>query len=244
MRRVIVVTVILLVLALVVLILRNDEASEKANEAINNLEEAGENAGDAVQIVATDASEVIDDTGEEIEQAAEDVGLDEAAEDVEQEMENSAEQVAEEAGDQIEQAGDQIEEETDDLNRPSVAEIIESQPELSSFKAALDQANLTDKLADGGSYTVFAPSNAAFRVVGVQPTADVLLYHIVPDEMTSDELRSQQTLQTESGETITITVTQNGVLLNGTIPLTVKDIQASNGVIHIVDAVLTPSAGR
>lgn len=212
MKRVIVVTTILLLLALAVLILRNDEASEKASEAINNLEAAGENAGEAVQIVATDAGAILDDTGKEIEQAAEDVGLDEA--------------------------------ETDDLNRPSVAEIIENQPELSSFKTALDQANLTDKLADGGPYTVFAPSNTAFRVIGVEPTETVLLYHIVPDEMTSDEIRGQRSLRTEAGNTITVAVTQNTILLNGTIPLTVTDIQASNGVIHLVDAVLKPSAGR
>lgn len=212
MKRVIVVTTILLLLALAVLILRNDEASEKASEAINNLEAAGENAGEAVQIVATDAGAILDDTGKEIEQAAEDVGLDEA--------------------------------ETDDLNRPSVAEIIENQPELSSFKTALDQANLTDKLADGGPYTVFAPSNTAFRVIGVEPTETVLLYHIVPDEMTSDEIRGQRSLRTEAGNPITVAVTQNTILLNGTIPLTVTDIQASNGVIHLVDAVLKPSAGR
>lgn len=212
MKRVIVVTTILLLLALAVLILRNDEAAEKASEAINNLEAAGENAGEAVQIVATDAGAILDDTGKEIEQAAEDVGLDEA--------------------------------ETDDLNRPSVAEIIENQPELSSFKTALDQANLTDKLADGGPYTVFAPSNTAFRVIGVEPTETVLLYHIVPDEMTSDEIRGQRSLRTEAGNTITVAVTQNTILLNGTIPLTVTDIQASNGVIHLVDAVLKPSAGR
>lgn len=212
MKRVIVVTTILLLLALAVLILRNDEASEKASEAINNLEAAGENAGEAVQIVATDAGAILDDTGKEIEQAAEDVGLDEA--------------------------------ETDDLNRPSVAEIIENQPELSSFKTALDQANLTDKLADGGPYTVFAPSNTAFRVIGVEPTETVLLYHIVPDEMTSDEIRGQRSLRTEAGNPITVAVTQNTILMNGTIPLTVTDIQASNGVIHLVDAVLKPSAGR
>lgn len=212
MKRVIVVTTILLLLALAVLILRNDEAAEKASEAINNLEAAGENAGEAVQIVAPDAGAILDDTGKEIEQAAEEVGLDEA--------------------------------ETDDLNRPSVAEIIENQPELSSFKMALDQANLTDKLADGGPYTVFAPSNTAFRMIGVEPTETVLLYHIVPDEMTSDEIRGQRSLQTEAGNTITVAVTQNTILLNGTIPLTVTDIQASNGVIHLVDAVLKPSAGR
>lgn len=205
-------TTILLLLALAVLILRNDEASEKASEAINNLEAAGENAGEAVQIVATDAGAILDDTGKEIEQAAEEVGLDEA--------------------------------ETDDLNRPSVAEVIENQPELSSFKTALDQANLMDKLADGGPYTVFAPSNAAFRVIGVELTETVLLYHIVPDGMTSDEIRGQRSLQTEAGNTITVAVTQNTILLNGTIPLTVTDIQASNGVIHLVDAVLKPSAGR
>lgn len=212
MKRVIVVTTILLLLALAVLILRNDEASEKASEAINNLEAAGENAGEAVQIVATDAGAILDNTGKEIEQAAEEVGLDEA--------------------------------ETDDLNRPSVAEVIENQPELSSFKTALDQANLMDKLADGGPYTVFAPSNAAFRVIGVELTETVLLYHIVPDGMTSDEIRGQRSLQTEAGNTITVAVTQNTILLNGTIPLTVTDIQASNGVIHLVDAVLKPSAGR
>ncbi|MCL4875529.1 MAG: fasciclin domain-containing protein [Anaerolineae bacterium] len=240
MKRVIVVTTILLLLALAVLILRNDEAAEKASEAINNLEAAGENAGEAVQIVATDAGAILDDTGKEIEQAAEDVGLDEVGEKVEE----GAGQVAENAGDQIEKAGDQIEAETDDLNRPSVAEIIENQPELSSFKMALDQANLTDKLADGGPYTVFAPSNTAFRVIGVEPTETVLLYHIVPDEMTSDEIRGQRSLRTEAGDTITVAVTQNTILLNGTIPLTVTDIQASNGVIHLVDAVLKPSAGR
>jgi uncharacterized surface protein with fasciclin (FAS1) repeats len=131
-------------------------------------------------------------------------------------------------------------------------------PNLSILVQALTKADLATTLKGNGSFTVFAPTNAAFTKflsdngyanLEAVPTAalkEILLNHVVSGAVKSTELVNNSYIKTlakgASSATNTLSMyvnTTNGVLLNGVSKVTTsKDIIASNGVIHIVDAVI------
>ena len=97
---------------------------------------------------------------------------------------------------------------------------------------------------------MFAPTNAAFEallgalgitaeeLLGQPQLADVLLYHVVSGKVLSTDLQNGMTAETLGGQTITVDLT-DGVKIN-TSAVTAADIEASNGVIHVIDSVLVP----
>jgi len=107
-----------------------------------------------------------------------------------------------------------------------------------------------------GPFTVFAPTNDAFAQI---PRADldallgdeealtsVLTYHVVPGKILAGDLQPTQTVQTVQGEDITIEVADDGTATitdaNGnTVNITATDLTARNGVVHVIDGVLTPA---
>lgn len=116
---------------------------------------------------------------------------------------------------------------------------------------AVTAADLVDTLAGEGPFTVFAPVDAAFEALP-KATLDaaladpsgllttVLTYHVVPGKITTDQFVDGGTLKTVQGEELTTTLDDNGNwLINGN-PIAVQNIQASNGVIHAMGAVLLP----
>ncbi|KAL7516100.1 hypothetical protein ACHAWX_001156 [Stephanocyclus meneghinianus] len=134
------------------------------------------------------------------------------------------------------------------LQKSSIAALASANDDFSTLVSLLDSADLVDTLskdsADGNGYTVFAPTNAAFDKLGdVDLTQDqikqVLLYHVVAGTVTSDELSNGQVVKTLNGQDLTIR-TQGGVTINGDATVTGADNRASNGVVHVIDAVLVP----
>ncbi|MFW6210288.1 MAG: fasciclin domain-containing protein [Patescibacteria group bacterium] len=123
---------------------------------------------------------------------------------------------------------------------------------LSTLVTAVTAAELVTTLQGEGPFTVFAPTNAAFDALpaGTLDTllmsenqADlqaVLAYHVVPGSYTAADLTSGMTLETVSGETITVTTSESGVTLNDNATVATADVMTSNGVVHIIDAVLLP----
>jgi transforming growth factor-beta-induced protein len=119
--------------------------------------------------------------------------------------------------------------------------------------AALGAADLVSTLSGETEYTVFAPSDDAFEEAGIDldsfetdeeiaMLADILLYHVVAGTTLSTDLAAgENVVTTANGEELTITVTEAGVEV-GTYGATVTlaDVPASNGVIHVIDQVLTP----
>lgn len=138
----------------------------------------------------------------------------------------------------------------------SIASIASSNSDLTSLVAALNKAGLTATLSGSGSYTVFAPTNAAFNNflddngfaslddVPVDLLKEVLLNHVVSGELFSNQLSTTYVKTLAKGSasatnTLSMYVdTSNGVKLNGVSTVTKANIDASNGVIHIVDAVI------
>lgn len=139
----------------------------------------------------------------------------------------------------------------------SIAGIASRNSNLTSLVAALNRAGLTSTLQNTGPYTVFAPTNAAFtaflqangfanlEAVPVPLLKEILLNHVVNGAAQSTNLTNNQYLKTlgkgsaSSTNTLSMHVnTTSGVKLNGVSNVTTPNVIATNGVIHIVDAVI------
>jgi uncharacterized surface protein with fasciclin (FAS1) repeats len=136
------------------------------------------------------------------------------------------------------------------LSAFAAKDIVDTAVAAGNFKtlaAALKAADLVNTLKGKGPYTVFAPTDEAFAKI---PKADldallankeklsaVLTYHVVPSKVMAKDVKAGD-VATVNGKTIKIT-TANGVVVN-TSKVTATDIDASNGVIHVIDSVLMP----
>jgi uncharacterized surface protein with fasciclin (FAS1) repeats len=122
-----------------------------------------------------------------------------------------------------------------------------------SFKTLLQAATaagLVDTLKGAGPFTVFAPTDAAFAALPAgtldallkdpAKLKDILLYHVVSGRVTADQVVKLTSATTGEGKAIKITVKDGTVYLNDTVKVVTTDIAASNGVIHVIDAVLLP----
>jgi transforming growth factor-beta-induced protein len=136
---------------------------------------------------------------------------------------------------------------------PTVVDIAIQNENFSTLVAAVAKAGLVDALKAEGPFTVFAPTNAAFdaafTALGISGLDDltaealtpILLYHVVPDNVLASEVSAGMvpTLNTDSN--ITISVSDAGVMLDGTSKVVATDVQGSNGVIHAIDGVILPN---
>jgi uncharacterized surface protein with fasciclin (FAS1) repeats len=136
--------------------------------------------------------------------------------------------------------------------QPTITEVAAATPDLSTLVDALTTAELDDDLAGDGPFTVFAPVNSAFDALGADVVAallqegnrelltDILGYHVVPGAaVESGDLTDGQTVTTLQGEELTIGVSNGDVTVNGANVVT-ADVEAANGVVHLVDGVLVP----
>ena len=125
--------------------------------------------------------------------------------------------------------------------------------DLSTLVDAATAADLGTTLQGPGPYTVFAPTNAAFKAVGqdtlqqlLRPAnkeqlTSVLTYHVVAGELQAADLRDGQTLETVQGQRLRVRVDGDTVRV-GDARVVQADVDASNGVVHVIDGVLQPSA--
>jgi len=135
----------------------------------------------------------------------------------------------------------------DDMpDNPTIAERAANQENLSTLAGALQDAGLADTLgSDDATFTVFAPTNSAFENIDADELtgdgdllSEVLTYHVVPGQaIASGDIQDGQTVETLEGETLEFSVSDGTVQVNGA-TVTTADVEASNGVVHIVDGVL------
>jgi uncharacterized surface protein with fasciclin (FAS1) repeats len=120
-----------------------------------------------------------------------------------------------------------------------------------SLVSAVVQAELLETLQGAGPFTLFAPTDQAFADAGIDLAAldtpegkaaltDILLYHVVAGEVPSSAVSECLTATTVNGNPISFTV-GDGVMVNDA-TVTLADVNTSNGVIHVIDTVLTPTA--
>jgi uncharacterized surface protein with fasciclin (FAS1) repeats len=132
----------------------------------------------------------------------------------------------------------------------TVAEIIAGSPDHETLTAAVIAADLLETLQGEGPFTVFAPTDAAFAALPEgtveslldDPSGaltDILLYHVVGARALSTDLSDGQEITTVYGDNITVTLNSEGVFINGA-RVTAADLEAENGVVHVIDAVLVP----
>jgi len=116
--------------------------------------------------------------------------------------------------------------------------------------AAVEAAGLVETLKGEGPFTVFAPTDEAFAALPEGTVEDLLLpenkdqltailtYHVVPGKVMSGDLTDGMTAATVEGSDVTI-MTEGGVMVNDA-TVVQPDIEASNGVIHVIDKVIMP----
>ena len=121
---------------------------------------------------------------------------------------------------------------------------------FSTLATALNAAGLLETLKGDGPFTVFAPTDAAFAKMPqqtldelLQPEnknrlAAILAYHVVPGRVTSNEVIASSSATTLQGQRLSISK-KDGVKINEA-KLIITDVEATNGVIHIIDSVLMP----
>jgi transforming growth factor-beta-induced protein len=138
---------------------------------------------------------------------------------------------------------------------PSIAEIAVEGGVFNTLVAAVTAAGLAEALSDctADPITVLAPTDDAFAaaltalgLTAEQVLADtallttILTYHVIPGAVLAETVVTLDSATTAQGEDIAIEVVDGGVVLNGSINVVATDIEACNGVIHVIDGVLLP----
>jgi len=146
----------------------------------------------------------------------------------------------------------------------TIVDVASANPDFSTLVAAVQAAGLVETLTGAGPFTVFAPTNAAFAALPAgtvetltttetEQLGSILTYHVVAGEVMAADLLAAIEAAGEAGYVIT---TVNGATLNATVvdgsvkltdaagntaTVTATDVDASNGVVHVIDTVLMPS---
>ena len=153
-----------------------------------------------------------------------------------------------------EEATAEATEEAAEEDGATIVRLASETPDLNTLGTLVIRAGLFDALSDTDTeLTVFAPTNEAFTAaldaLGItldelvsdrEALRNILLYHVVEGEVTSDMLEAGE-VTTLNGATVTISL-EDGVMVNDA-TVVIADVQASNGVVHVIDGVLLPPAG-
>ena len=131
----------------------------------------------------------------------------------------------------------------------SVADTIAADPALSTLSGLIQTAGLTETLKGPGPFTVLAPTNDAFKAVpaktleslGKDPVAlkGVLAYHVIPAKTMAADVKNGK-VKTVNGAEVDLNKAGDFVTVGENAIVTKADIAASNGVVHVIDAVLMP----
>jgi len=134
-----------------------------------------------------------------------------------------------------------------------IVDIVVEDGRFTTLVAAVQAAGLVDTLKSEGPFTVFAPTDDAFAALpegtveallaDIPTLTDILLYHVVPGKVMADDvlgLDGQSAGTALEGQSVDIKVDMNNVYLNEDVQVIITNIEASNGVIHVIDAVLLP----
>ena len=143
---------------------------------------------------------------------------------------------------------------TGDTAELNIAQIAAGTPDVSVLTRLVITGGLFTTVRDGGPFTVFAPTNEAFAEVpgttlealrADRPLqADIILNHVVPGTFSSEDLVAMDggTLETANGNALLVEVDGEEVTVGGAV-VVLPDVEASNGMIHVVDAVIAQPNG-
>jgi uncharacterized surface protein with fasciclin (FAS1) repeats len=133
----------------------------------------------------------------------------------------------------------------------NIVDIAIGSPDHTTLVAAVTAAGLVETLKGAGPFTIFAPTNAAFAALPagtvdglLKPASKdaltkILTYHVVAGAVKAADLKDGQKIKTLQGEELTVHIKEGKVMINGA-NVTTADLIGSNGVVHVIDAVLMP----
>jgi uncharacterized surface protein with fasciclin (FAS1) repeats len=132
---------------------------------------------------------------------------------------------------------------------PNLVETAQAAGQFNTLLAAAQAAGLAGTLSNDGPFTVFAPTDAAFNALptgtvqallqDVDALRAILLFHVVQGEVTAAQAANLNQAPTLNGQAVPITRNGSGLRVGGANVIQ-ADIRASNGIIHVIDAVLIP----
>ncbi len=134
----------------------------------------------------------------------------------------------------------------------TIVDVAVADGRFTTLVAAVEAAGLVETLSGEGPFTVFAPTDDAFAALPAgtveslllpenkQALTDILTYHVVSGKVMAADVVTLTSATTVLGKDVTITVKDGKVFLNDTVEVIITDVEASNGVIHVIDAVLLP----
>jgi uncharacterized surface protein with fasciclin (FAS1) repeats len=152
-------------------------------------------------------------------------------------------------------AEDEMTDDTEAMAEETIVDIAAGNPDFSTLVELVTAAGLVETLSGDGPFTVFAPTNDAFAAVpaevleglgaDTEALTAVLTYHVVSGKVMAADLSDGQEVTTVEGTIFTVNIAEDGAvtLTDGagqTIAVSATDIEASNGVIHVIDGVLLP----
>ena len=145
--------------------------------------------------------------------------------------------------------------EDDMMTEPqTIVDLAVANPELSTLTVAVDAAGLIGALTAEGPFTVLAPNDTAFAALpegtldtlvqpeNVEDLQAILGLHVIPGIATSADLEDGMTVTTLTGDTLTVTISDDGTVTIGDATVITADVTADNGVVHIIDSVITEPA--
>lgn len=139
-------------------------------------------------------------------------------------------------------------------SRAAEADIVSTAANAGQFKtltSAINAAGLAGTLKGPGPFTVFAPTDEAFRKLPAGTVENllkpenkdqlvaILTYHVVPGKVMASDVVKLKEATTANGKTLAVKTSGGGVMINDA-KVTATDIAATNGVIHVIDSVVLP----
>jgi uncharacterized surface protein with fasciclin (FAS1) repeats len=141
----------------------------------------------------------------------------------------------------------------DDESQKDVVKVAVGSKDHTTLVAAIKQAELVTSLSNAGPFTVFAPTNAAFDKIPKETLdglmkddkkadlQNILQYHVTLSALNASFFTDGMTLGMVNGDNVKVTVKDGKIILNGTATI-IASIPASNGMVHVIDAVMLPPA--
>jgi uncharacterized surface protein with fasciclin (FAS1) repeats len=133
----------------------------------------------------------------------------------------------------------------------TIVDVASGNPDFSTLVTAVTKAGLVETLSGDGPFTVFAPTNEAFAKIPKDQLdailadqtklTSILKYHVIAGKVLASDLQPEQSVATVEGQNVDIKVADGKATINGC-AIVKTDIEASNGVIHVIDCVLVPPA--
>ncbi len=133
----------------------------------------------------------------------------------------------------------------------TILQVLKTEDRFSTLRSLFDRAGMAERLGEEGPFTLFAPTNEAFNALpegtieqlskpeNLSDLETVLMNHAYFGVLSADALRSQRSVETMSGNVLSINATGATLKLDGA-AVTQVGVQAGNGVIHVIDQVLVP----